>query len=36
VSKGWLLFGGLLALGATYLLIREIPSIRREVHLMRM
>ena len=36
ISKAWLLFGGLLALGATYLFIRELPSVRREIHLMRM
>lgn len=36
IGKGWMLFGGLLVLGAAYLLVREMPSIRREMNLMRM
>jgi hypothetical protein len=36
VSKAWLLFGGLFALSVTYLFVRELPSVRREIHLMRM
>ncbi len=36
VSKVWLAFGGLLALGVTMLIIRELPAMRRELHLMRM
>jgi len=27
----WYLFGGLLALGVTVLVVRELPSIRREI-----
>jgi hypothetical protein len=33
---GWLAVGGLLALGMTYFFIRELPAVRRELHIMRM
>ena len=32
----WYAFGGLLALGVGYLFVRELPSIRRELRIMRM
>ncbi len=32
----WIAFGGLLALGLSVLVFREIPSMRRELRLMRM
>ncbi len=32
----WIALGGLLALGFTVLFAREIPSLRRELRLMRM
>jgi hypothetical protein len=35
-GAAWLIFGGLLAMGATMLFMREIPSMRREIHLLRM
>jgi hypothetical protein len=35
-EKAWLAFGGLLALGLTLLFIREIPSLRRELRIMKM
>ncbi len=35
-QKAWLAVGGLLALGATVMIIREFPSMRRELRLMSM
>ncbi len=34
--NAWIAFGGLLALGALALTLRELPSMRREYKLMRM
>ena len=34
--KAWWAFGGLLALGVTMMIVRELPSMRRELHLIRM
>lgn len=31
-----MVFGGLLALGLVVMVIRELPAMRRELHLMRM
>jgi hypothetical protein len=35
-AMAWVAFGGLLALGFAYIVARELPSIRRELRLMRM
>jgi hypothetical protein len=35
-TKGWIAFSGLLAFGFTLLILRELPSMRRELRLMRM
>ena len=35
-GKAWMAFGGLLALGLVVMVIRELPAMRRELHLMRM
>lgn len=35
-SKTWIALGGLLALGLTFMIMRELPSIRRELRLIRM
>ena len=35
-AKAWVAFGGLLALGLAFLVVRELPSMRRELRLMRM
>ncbi len=34
--KAWWAFGGILALGAAYMIIREVPSMRRELRILRM
>ena len=34
--KTWLAVGGLLALGLTFMIMRELPAMRRELRLMRM
>jgi hypothetical protein len=34
--NAWIAFGGLLALGLIVLTVRELPSMRRELKLMRM
>lgn len=34
--NAWIIFGGLVALGAVAMTVREIPSIRREMKLLRM
>ena len=34
--NAWIAFGGLLALGVIAMTIRELPSMRRELKLMRM
>ena len=34
--NAWIAFGGLLALGLLVLTVREVPSMRRELKLMRM
>jgi hypothetical protein len=36
LATAWLAFGGLLALGITVMIMRELPSMRRELRLMRM
>lgn len=36
LAKAWLIFGGLLAVGFAVMMVREIPSMRRELRLMRM
>ncbi len=36
VRNAWIAFGGLLAVGIIAMTIREIPSIRRELRLLRM
>ncbi len=35
-ARAWLAFGGLLAVGFAFLVVRELPSMRRELRLMRM
>lgn len=35
-ALAWYAFGGLLALGIAFMVARELPSIRRELRLMRM
>jgi len=35
-ALAWYAFGGLLALGLAYLAISEVPSMRRELRIMRM
>ena len=35
-KNAWLAFGGLLALGVIVMTVRELPSMRRELKLMRM
>lgn len=34
--RAWWAFGGLLALGVTMMIVRELPSMRRELRLIRM
>lgn len=34
--NAWIVFGGLLALGFVAMTVREIPSMRREMRLLRM
>ena len=36
MAKAWLAFGGLLMVGVAFVFVRELPSIRRELRLMRM
>jgi hypothetical protein len=36
IANAWLAVGGLLVLGLAVLVVKEIPSMRRETHLMRM
>ncbi|HZR15945.1 MAG TPA: hypothetical protein VFE51_01340 [Verrucomicrobiae bacterium] len=36
VATAWLAFGGLLVVGMAFLVVRELPSMRRELRLMRM
>jgi hypothetical protein len=36
VAKAWLTFGGLLLVGVAFVVVRELPSMRRELHLLRM
>lgn len=36
IAKAWLAFGGLLVVGVAVLFVREIPSMRRELRLIRM
>ncbi len=36
IAKAWLAVGGLLAVGLAVMFFREIPSMRRELQLMRM
>jgi hypothetical protein len=35
-KNAWIAFGGLLALGVIFMTLRELPSINRELKLMRM
>ncbi len=35
-GKAWLAFGGLLTLGVALMIFRELPAMRRELHLLRM
>jgi hypothetical protein len=35
-KNAWIAFGGLLALGVIIMTVRELPSIRRELRLLRM
>jgi hypothetical protein len=35
-AQAWMAFGGLMALGLVLLVVREIPSMRRELQMMRM
>jgi hypothetical protein len=35
-AKAWWTLGGLVALGAAYLIVREMPSMRRELRIIRM
>jgi len=35
-AKAWMAVGGLLTLGLVVLFVRELPSIRRELKIMRM
>lgn len=35
-ARAWMAFGGLLALGVAYLVLREIPSMRRELRILKM
>lgn len=35
-AMAWCIFGGLLAMGVTMLVVRELPSLRRELRLLRM
>jgi len=34
--NAWLAFGGLVALGVIIFTLREVPSMRRELHILRM
>jgi hypothetical protein len=36
LARAWLAFGGLLAVGFAYMVIRELPSMRRELRILRM
>jgi len=36
LARAWLAVGGLLVLGAAVVIVRELPSMRREMRLMRM
>ncbi|HET7623687.1 MAG TPA: hypothetical protein VFM25_00360 [Verrucomicrobiae bacterium] len=36
LASAWLAVGGLLAVGFAVMVVRELPSMRREIHLMRM
>lgn len=35
-KNAWIMFGGLVALGIVAMTIRELPSMRREIQLLRM
>ena len=35
-NRTWLLFSGLIALGITFMVVRELPALRRELHLLSM
>ncbi|HEV2208078.1 MAG TPA: hypothetical protein VG167_04840 [Verrucomicrobiae bacterium] len=35
-ATAWWAFGGLLAAGVAFMVIRELPAIRRELHILRM
>ncbi len=35
-ATAWAVFGGLVVLGGLVMVIKEIPAIRRELHLLRM
>lgn len=36
LARAWLAVGGLLAAGAAWMIIRELPALRREWHIMSM
>ena len=35
-ATAWLAFGGLMVLGVAFVFLRELPAMRRELHLLRM
>jgi hypothetical protein len=35
-ERAWLILGGIVSLGALFMVAREIPSMRRELRIMRM
>ena len=35
-AAAWWAFGGVVALGLAFMFVREIPAMRRELHLLRM
>ncbi len=35
-AKAWIIVGGLFALGLTYMIVRELPAINRELRIIRM
>ena len=32
----WIVFGGLVAVGVTVFILREVPAMRREMHILKM
>jgi hypothetical protein len=35
-ERAWLILGGVVSVGALFMVLREIPSMRRELRIMRM